>query len=109
MNMKSRLDSYKELYFQAYSHTFYISIVNIVSLYTLKNNNKKKFADFKIFFRGFFKFYENRKFCWRQSFEIFIIHNLSWGHVRSLKNLGPISSAVLTFIGYKQTISKADI
>jgi len=27
--------------------------------------------------------------------------NLPWVHVRSHKNLGPISSAVLTFIGYK--------
>ena len=28
---------------------------------------------------------------------------MSWGHVRSDKNLGHISSAILTFIGYKQT------
>ena len=29
--------------------------------------------------------------------------NLPCGHVMSHKNLGPIGSAVLTFIGYKQT------
>ena len=29
--------------------------------------------------------------------------NLPWGHVRSNKNLGPIGSAILTFIRYKQT------
>ena len=44
------------------------------------------------------------EFCQRLFFAILTIHNLPWGHVRShKKNLCPIGSAVLTFIGYKQT------
>ena len=34
--------------------------------------------------------------------------NLPWGSVRSQKNLGPIGSAILTFIGYKQTNRQTD-
>ena len=39
--------------------------------------------------------------------QIFVIQciniNLSLGHIRSIKNLGPIGPAVWTFIGYKET------
>ena len=39
-----------------------------------------------------------------QIFKILIIHKPSlWSHDVPQKNLGPIGSAVLTFIGYKQT------
>ena len=34
--------------------------------------------------------------------------NLHWDHVSSHKNLGPIGSAVLTLIGYKQTSKQTD-
>ena len=45
---------------------------------------------------------------WRQIFENLIIHKPSLGS-REIpqKNLGPIGSAVLTFIGYKQTDRQA--
>ena len=58
---------------------------------------------FKKKFRGFSKF-SKIEFWWRQIFENLIIHKSSLGS-REIpqKNLGPIGSAVLTFIGYKQT------
>ena len=34
--------------------------------------------------------------------------NLSWGQVRSHKNVSSIGSAVLTFIGYKQADTQTD-
>ena len=43
------------------------------------------------------------EFWWRESFEILIIHKPSL-----FQNLGPIGSAVLTFIGYKQTNRQAN-
>ena len=42
------------------------------------------------------------EFWWRQIFEILIIHKPSLGSLDvPQKNVGPIGSAVLTFIGYK--------
>ena len=44
------------------------------------------------------------KILWESKFfDILIIHNLPSGNVRSQKILGPIGSAVLTIISYKQT------
>ena len=49
------------------------------------------------------------EFWWRQIFEILIIHKPSLGSLDvSTKNLGPIGSAVLKFIGYKQTDRHTD-
>ena len=49
----------KILGFSGAWHPSYFSIVNMFSLYTFKQNNKKKFVDFWIFFRWFLKFYKN--------------------------------------------------
>ena len=44
------------------------------------------------------------EFWWRQIFEILIFHKPSLGSLDvPQKIVGPIGSAVLTFIGYKQT------
>ena len=64
---------------------------------TLKNKNKQKFRRFKKNkFSGILKFLQ-------------IIHTPSLGKREvPQKNLGPIGSAVLTFIGYKQTDKQTD-
>jgi len=76
-----------------------ISILNIFSLYKLKKKSNKVRGFYKKN-RGFSKFIENKIF-WRLVFEILIIQNLHYEHVRSHTKFGPIGSAVLTFIGYK--------
>ena len=55
---------------------------------------KKNFTKLKTFKTHFLKFLS------------FV--NLPCGHVMSYKKFGPIGSAVLTFIGYKQTNRQAD-
>ena len=65
------------------SRLYSILIVNMIFLF------KKRFADF----------INNNK----NSFEILIIHKPFLGSHEVIQNLGPIGSAVLTFIGYKQT------
>ena len=58
--------------------------------------------------RGFSKFLKI-EFWWRQIFEHLIIHKPFHGVRRDpTKKLGPIGSAVLTFIGYKQTDTQTD-
>ena len=57
------------------------------------------------FFRLIFKIWRKSK-IFRKHFLWFI--NLSLSHVRSNKNLGPIGSAVLTFVGYKQANTHTD-
>ena len=69
-----------------------------------KTKTNKNFKDFIknsfVDFQNFLKI----EFCYKQIFENSIIHNPSVGsrEVPS-KNLGPIGSAVLAFLGYKQT------
>jgi len=60
----------------------------------------KKFADLKKN-RGFSEF--NANFVGGKYLKFFIIYKLPWGHMKSHTKLGPIGSAVLAFIGYKQT------
>ena len=61
---------------------------------------KKKFVDFQNFQKSNF---DGGKFL-----KIWSSINLPWGHVMTHKNLGLIVSAVLTFIGYKQTEKQTD-
>ena len=63
-------------------------------------NNKYIILYISDFFRLIFKIWRKSK-IFRKHFLWFI--NLSLSHVRSNKNLGPIGSAVLTFVGYKHT------
>ena len=65
----------------------------IFSLYSIIQK-EKKFAEFIIFFRPFSKFYKNKKPL-----------NTNF---KNFDRLGPIGSAVLTFIGYKQTDTHPD-
>ena len=78
------------------------SICNILSVYNRLNNNKKVFIIFHIS-----KFYKNPK-LW--IFVILHIHKSSMGVVYECptQNVGPIGSAVLKFIGYKQTDKQID-
>ena len=56
-----------------------------------------------LLFYGYFSWiFKNRTFL-KEICLILTIHEPSLFHVRSHKKLGPIGSAVLTFIGYKQT------
>ena len=71
------------------------------------NFKTKKFMDFIKKFRGFLKFFN---IWWKSNFDcgnflkIFIIHKPSLGPCEvPHKIVGPISSAVLMLIGYKQT------
>ena len=59
------------------------------------------FADFINFFRAFSKFYENRKTYKNKFLKFWSFINLPTRD--PTKILGLIGSAVLTFIGYKQT------
>ena len=70
-------------------HVFFVHIV--------KQKQTKNFADIQNFQKSYFgrgKFLKIRS-------------SISCGHVKSQKNLGPIGSAVLTFIGFKQTDRQA--
>ena len=81
--------------------------VSIFSLYSLKQK-QKKFADFIKFFCAFSKFYKNKN----------LLNNIFWNFDHSLtfpevtwgptKNLGPIDSTVLTFIGYNPSNKQTD-
>ena len=68
--------------------------LNIFSLYRIK---QKKSADFIIFFFAHFQNFTKIKIFKHK----FI--NLPWGHLGPTQNLGPISSAFLTFIVNRQT------
>ena len=78
---------HRDIYIYIYTsrtHLLYISTFNcdFISehlLFVHYKTKTKKFADFIIFFHAFSKFYKNTQ------------------------NLGPIGTAFLTFIGYKQT------
>ena len=59
---------------------------------------KKEFADFQEF-----KFLTKLKTFKTHFFTFVSFINLPCGHVMSQKNLGPIGSPILSFIGYKQT------
>jgi len=79
------------------------SIVNIFSLYTLQKE-MKKFSDFiKKKSWIFFQNYLNRILLRDKFLKIRSSINLPWRHLKSHKKMGLIGSAVLTFMGYKQT------
>ena len=72
-------------------------------VYIVKQKQTKTFADFiKENFEDF-KNSQKWNFDGGKFLKIPSSINLTWGHARSLKKLGPIGSAVLTFIGYKRT------
>ena len=68
-------------------------------------NNKYIILYISDFFRLIFKIWRKSK-IFRKHFLWFI--NLSLSHVMSNKNLSPIGSAVLTFVGYKQANTHTD-
>jgi len=78
------------------------SICNILSVYNRLNNNKKVFIILRIF-----KILQKPKTL---DIVILHIHKSSMGVVYEgpTQNVGPIGSAVLKFIGYKQTDKQID-
>ena len=95
---ESKIWIYKSLVFLFQLLSVALSL-NIYSLYSIKQK-QKKFADFKIFFCSFSKFFKNKKLLNTNFYHSKTFTGVTWGPT---KHLGPISSAVLTFIGYKQT------
>ena len=77
--------------FRALSSTFYFNCVCIV-----KQKQKNNFVDI-----------QKSNFAICKFLKIISFINLSWGHTRSHKKFGPIGSAVLACIGYKQTDRQA--
>ena len=59
---------------------FYFNCEHFLFVYNVKQKRTKKFADFIKKIRGFSKFNDNR-ICWKQIFEILIIHKPSLGFI----------------------------
>ena len=59
----------------------------------------------EFYFKNFVDFskFSKIEFGYKQTLKIWSSINLPWGPARSHKKVGPIGSAVLTFIGHKQT------
>ena len=77
------LDTYRHPDTQAkYMYTFYLLFQFWTFSFCLHCKRKpKKFREFSNLMKI--------EFCWRQIFEILIIHKPSWGHVRSRTKCGP--------------------
>ena len=70
-------------------------VINNMRVLLVNKTKTKNFADFQNFQK---KNFDGGKFL-----KIWSSLNLPWGHARSHKKVGPIGSAVLTFIRYKHT------
>jgi len=81
---------------------FYLNCEHVLFVYILKQR-RKKIADFQEF-----KFFTKLKTLKANFLRCLSFINLPCGHMMSHKNLGPIGSAVFTFIGYKQTDTQTD-
>ena len=84
----------------SFAPILYFNCEHFLVVQIVRQKQTKKFADLKKI-RGFSKFHENR------IFEILILYKPSLGLCLT-KNLCPICSAVLSFIGHKQTNKQTD-
>ncbi len=75
--------------------------VSIFSLYNIKQKQTKKVRRFHNIFSWIFKILHKNKNFWEQLFEILIFYKPFL--VSCEVSQGPIGSAFLTFIGYKQS------
>jgi len=94
---------------ERFAPIFYLNCEHVFFVYILKQRKKfcgflkRKFADFNEF-----NFFYKIKTFKTHFFKIFIINKLSLWSRGPTKKLGPIGSAVLAFIGHKQTDTQTD-